>query len=71
MPPAITARCTPAALKDADHLAQLADVDPVDFVHQVGQGGIGLMPVGHGDDPGPVVPGGLGEEPRELAFTRD
>ena len=61
----------PGGLEDADHLAQLADVDPVDFVHQVGQGGIGLMPVGHGDDPGPVVPGGLGEEPRELAFTRD
>ena len=28
----------PGGLEDADHFAQLADVDPVDFVHQVGQG---------------------------------
>ena len=37
----------------------------------VSQGGIGLMAVGRGDDPGPVVPGGPGEKQRELALTRD
>ena len=46
-------------------------MNPVEFGHQGGQGRVGLPLVGHRDDRGPVLPGGLGEQERELALTRD
>ena len=61
----------PRVFKDADDFAQLAHVDPVEFLHQGSQGRVGFAPVGHGDDLEPLAPGGLGEKQRELALTRD
>jgi hypothetical protein len=43
----------------------------VELLHQGLQGRIGFAPVGQRDYLKALFPGGLGEEERELALTRD
>jgi hypothetical protein len=57
--------------ENADDFAQLAHVNPVEFADQGFQGGVGLTAMGHRDDGRALLPGGLGEQERELTLTRD
>ncbi len=43
----------------------------MELVNQGFQGRVGLTPVGHRDNRGALLPGGLGEQEGELALTRD
>ena len=61
----------PGIFEDVDDFAQLPHVNPVELLDQLRQGGVGFAAVSRGDDGGAAGPGGLGEEERELALTRD